>query len=383
MQKAKISMDHSFINLFRAVAAFWVLAAHCMIWGGWYHIPLPSAKIAVDLFMMISGYLMAASVGARAKTEPLTKSQSWLRFWLRRFFRIAPAYYLSLLLAVVFSDSFLGGYKLLQGLNPSYWMVGGVYDPARIEYTPLIILSHLSFLFGLDPKLSFSSFLPDWSLGLEMQFYFIFPALMLLMQKQGFLKISFLVSVFSIPIGFYIAKHVQYYEPSLLLFKLQYFIAGILAFKIVLRGESRNQILMIACATILVSLESGYGHELFVLPFLLLAIILFGHLERNHIAPNMLIKFINSHFIKFSSDASYGVYLFHGFYISACGYIFTKNSYFLSYTPFERVGAMFFFVTTLAYITGYGVHRWVEIPGINLGRTISNQLFSRELRKLT
>ena len=324
---------------------------------------------------------MAASVSARVKTEPLTKSQSWLRFWLRRFFRIAPAYYLSLLLAVVLSHSFLGGYKLLQSLNPSLWMVGSVYDPGRIEYTTLNILSHLSFLFGLDPKLSFSTFLPDWSLGLEMQFYFIFPALMLLMQRQGFLKISLLVSLFSVPIGFYIARHVEYYEPSLLLFKLQYFIAGILVFKIVSTGESRNQILMIAFATILVSLESKYGHELFVLPSLLLTMILFGFLERNHMTPKMLMKFINSQLIKFASDSSYGVYLFHGFYISACGYIFTKNSYFLSYTPFERVGLMFFFVTTLAYITGSCEHRWVEIPGINLGRAISNQLFSRELRK--
>ena len=46
--------EFAFINLFRAIAAFWVLAAHCMIWGGWYGVPLPSAKIAVDLFMMIS-----------------------------------------------------------------------------------------------------------------------------------------------------------------------------------------------------------------------------------------------------------------------------------------------------------------------------------------
>lgn len=382
-EKRKIAVEHSFINLFRAIAAFWVLAAHCMIWGGWYGIPLPSAKIAVDLFMMISGYLMAASASARAETEPLAKSNSWLRFWLRRFFRLAPAYYLSLGLAVLLSHPFLGGYKLLQDLNPTLWLAGGVYDPARIEYTPLNILSHLSFLFGLHPKLSFSTFLPDWSLGLEMQFYFVFPALMLLMQRRGFFKITLLVSAFSIPIGFYIARHVQYYEPSLLLFKLQYFIAGILVFKIVSTGANRNQMLMIACATILVSLESKYGRELLVLPSILLAMILFGCLERNHIMPKILGKLINSNLIKFASHTSYGVYLFHGFYISACGYIFTKNSYFVSFTPLERVVAMFVFVTILAYITGYCVHRWIEIPGINFGRTISNQLFSRELRRST
>jgi len=43
-------MFHSIAAL-RALAAFWVLAAHCMIWGGWYGVPLPSpkeAKLAIE-----------------------------------------------------------------------------------------------------------------------------------------------------------------------------------------------------------------------------------------------------------------------------------------------------------------------------------------------
>ena len=63
-----------FINVFRAGAAYWVLCAHCMIWGGWFWLPLPPAKSAVDLFMMISGYLMAANASARSRAEPLTGS---------------------------------------------------------------------------------------------------------------------------------------------------------------------------------------------------------------------------------------------------------------------------------------------------------------------
>jgi hypothetical protein len=61
--------------------------------------------------------------------------------------------------------------------------------------------------------------------------------------------------------------------------------------------------------------------------------------------------------------------------------IFTKYSHFLDYMPFEKVVAMFFFVTSLGYLAEYCVHRWVEIPRNNLGGTINNQLFSRELRK--
>ena len=214
LEHAFIIREHSFINLFRAIAAFWVLAAHCMIWSG-YGILLPTAKIAVDLFMMISGYLMAASANLRAEVEPLSKFNSWLRFWLRRYFRLAPAYYVSLILAILLSKWFLGGYKSLQELNPALWPAGGVYDPARIEYTPMNVFSHISFLFGLHPERSFSTFLPNWSLSLEIQFYFIFPALMLLMQIKGFFKTALIVCAVSIPVGGVISQYVLYYEPSL------------------------------------------------------------------------------------------------------------------------------------------------------------------------
>jgi hypothetical protein len=33
MKKQEIVRELEFIHLFRAIASFWVLAAHCMIWG--------------------------------------------------------------------------------------------------------------------------------------------------------------------------------------------------------------------------------------------------------------------------------------------------------------------------------------------------------------
>ena len=346
--------------------------------GGWYGILLPSAKIAVDLFMMISGYLMAASANLRAEVEPLSKFNSWLRFWLRRYFRLAPAYYVSLMLAILLSKWFLGGYKSLQELNPALWPAGGVYDPARIEYTLMNVFSHISFLFGLHPERSFSTFLPDWSLSLEMQFYFIFPALMLLMQIKGCFKIALIVCAVSIPVGAYISQYVLYYEPSLLLFKLQYFVAGILIFKITSNKSSRNKAVMTVCATLLVSLEVKYGKELLVLPIILLLMVWFGCLEREGKTPKLIVNLVNSKFVKFASDTSYGVYLFHGFYISAFGYMLINNIYLMSLAPPERVGVMFVFVIVFSYLTGYAIHISIEQPGIKLGRTISNKLFPRK-----
>ena len=126
------NMFHSIAAL-RALAAFWVLAAHCMIWGGWYGVPLPSPKYAVDLFMMISGFLMVAQADARGTAEPLSQGRNRLRFWLRRYFRLAPAYYLALGLAVVTAPYFLAGYQALQDLNPSAWEHEAVNRPASIE----------------------------------------------------------------------------------------------------------------------------------------------------------------------------------------------------------------------------------------------------------
>ncbi len=227
--------------------------------------------------MMISGYLMAANACARNHFEPLATPRNWLRFWLRRFFRIAPAYYLSLALAIAASSYFLVGYEELQNLNPAKWHAGRVYDPARIEYTLTNILLHLSFLFGLHPSYSFSTFLPDWSLSLEMQFYFVFPALFLLMQKFGYLKIAILIGLPVFVLGFGISKFIAYSEPSLLVMKLNYFIAGILLFRFLRTDTSRyKRISLTLCAIFLVSLDFRYGRHIFVLPILLLSMLIPG-----------------------------------------------------------------------------------------------------------
>lgn len=370
--------EFAFINLFRAIAAFWVLAAHCMIWGGWYGVPLPSAKIAVDLFMMISGYLMAANAIARSHFEPLTTSRNWLRFWLRRFFRLAPAYYLSLAFVVASSSYFLDGYQALQLLNPAQWPAGGPYDPAQIEYSLDNILLHLSFLFGLHPKYSFSTFLPDWSLSLEMQFYFVFPALFLLMNRAGSIKVALLVGIPVFIIGYQINRLLHYPEPSMLLLKLNYFIAGILLFQFLQTGLSRRRRCALAVsAVVLVSLEFKYRSELIVLPVLLLSMMSLGWLEAVNRTPPAISRFVNSRFVRFASDSSYCVYLFHGLFISACGLIIADDPELLALTPPHRVGVMLVFVSAAAYLTAFVVYRLVELPGIQFGKRLTDKVAPR------
>lgn len=73
--------------------------------------------------------------------------RNWPRFWLRRFFRLAPAYYLAPALATMTNNCFLGDYHELQKLNRGKWPIGGIYDPMRIRYTFGHVMLHVNFIF--------------------------------------------------------------------------------------------------------------------------------------------------------------------------------------------------------------------------------------------
>jgi peptidoglycan/LPS O-acetylase OafA/YrhL len=117
-----MNRDTSFLNGIRAFAAFWVVTGHCFIWGGsWLDMSVPAPKIAVDLFMVLSGFLMAYTVQNREASESMSSPANWLRFYARRYFRLAPAYYLCLFLVVALAPLYLGGYTHLRELNPALW----------------------------------------------------------------------------------------------------------------------------------------------------------------------------------------------------------------------------------------------------------------------
>src|ERR1700683_2859555 len=125
-----------FLDGIRGGAAFWVLLAHCMIWGGWYGIPLPEPKIAVDIFMLVSGYLMFHLAEERAAKEPPGQLASMFKFWMRRYFRIAPVYYLALVCAFALGGLIVSGGTALQHANLRQW-AGSQYYPLRPDYSPL------------------------------------------------------------------------------------------------------------------------------------------------------------------------------------------------------------------------------------------------------
>ena len=381
-----------YLDGIRGGAALWVVVAHCMIWGGWYWSRFPSPKIAVDIFMVLSGYLMAHQMSVRHVTDKpsLARGDLW-SFYSRRFFRIAPAYYASLLLAFVLGSYFLNGYQVLRDSNPGLWVNNPIADPHNIRYDLVNFLAHVTFVFGVLPRFAFSTFLPDWSIGLEMQFYLVFPFLIYLIRKHSYLAVVVVVFVASwlterifaqLPIpgtdilGFFP-------EPSFLLLKLPVFLVGILVADGVDQFENAPR--RGACLMLFALLMAA--------PFSLYVKVVVGILcylgmsagARNMSAQNSsesshssaLSRLLGNRFTRFMADMSYSVYLFHGFFISACGNLLFTNRAFLDLGARQRVFVMIPLVVIGSYALAFVVFHLIERPGIQWGRILSRRLSER------
>ncbi|HAT30970.1 MAG TPA: acyltransferase, partial [Janthinobacterium sp.] len=140
--------------------------------------------MAVDLFMLLSGFLMTHHYLLRREREPWESAPTWHIFWVRRFFRIAPLYY-ALLVVALLAGPYLGQMRHeIAVVWPNTATSASRYYDASLGN----ILAHISFVFGAVPKYSFETPLPDWSIGLEMQFYLAFPFMMWGIARFGAFK---------------------------------------------------------------------------------------------------------------------------------------------------------------------------------------------------
>ncbi|WP_352458966.1 MULTISPECIES: acyltransferase family protein [unclassified Mesorhizobium] len=71
-----------------------------MLLTGWQIPIVGEPDLGVDLFIMLSGFLMVFHYQLRQEKEPWQRPETWLKFWTRRYFRIAPVFYVMLFLAL-------------------------------------------------------------------------------------------------------------------------------------------------------------------------------------------------------------------------------------------------------------------------------------------
>ena len=135
---------------------------------------LPGGFVGVDVFLVISGFLIV-SILLNKKSQPGYRLSSTLQyFYGSRFKRIAPAYFVmlivvSLLAAVLFLPPDLATYK--QGLNKAAWFNSNSYFAGLGDY--------------FAPANHEQPLLHTWSLAVEIQFYLLAPWLVLLVPTKA------------------------------------------------------------------------------------------------------------------------------------------------------------------------------------------------------
>jgi peptidoglycan/LPS O-acetylase OafA/YrhL len=361
----------STIDGLRGLAALWVIIAHCAIWGGYTGHNL-NEKVAVDIFMLVSGFVMMYTTDLIHKKESFGK-KNWIKFYIRRFFRIAPAYYLELVIALLLSNHFIPSYHELGRLNNNQYLTS-----ISADFSIENILLHITFIFGLIPEKAFSTMLPDWSLGLEVQFYLIFPAIFLFINKSPDLnKLTvFLVAVIGISVLSKVYFIPYFGEPSLIFYQLPVFLIGIFIYCGTKpsdgRRNQRNVIYLLYVLLLniyVISTKTG-GDEF----YLLLASILLVLSHFNSFNSRKINTFFNNFIFAILSDLSYSAYLFHGFFLSILGAYIERNLYPIGYTSTQCISIILITIIPLTYVASYFVHRYIELPGIAFGENLIKKL---------
>ena len=141
----------------RALAVLAVFVYHFQNGGGW----LPGGFLGVDVFFVISGYLITSLLLSEFRREGRV---DLVRFWLRRARRLLPA--VGVLIAVVM-------------------VLGAFFDFGQISTLRGQALASMAYVTNWDLILSHQSYFQEfarpslfrhlWSLAVEEQFYLLWP----------------------------------------------------------------------------------------------------------------------------------------------------------------------------------------------------------------
>ncbi|WP_281637492.1 acyltransferase family protein [Flavobacterium marginilacus] len=130
---------------------------------------LPGGFVGVDIFFVISGFLMTSIILVQKENG----SFNFYQFYLQRFKRIVPAQFVMLLFVAVFSlYSYL--YTDIETLRK--WFVSSAL------FFSNIVFAHSDNYFGA--KSTQNPVLHTWSLSIEMQFYLFLPFLLMLVKNK-------------------------------------------------------------------------------------------------------------------------------------------------------------------------------------------------------
>lgn len=280
---------------------------------------LPGGFTGVDVFFVISGYVVARSLSSRCDSS---FREIISGFYSRRIRRIIPALTLCLLTTTVLTVLFI----------PESWLsdtvrLVGLYAFVGLSNFALVQFSDDYF----SPRAEFNPFVHTWSLGVEEQFYFLFPLLMFIwlkfkdrkstpiifISKHSFLLLAFASFIMSIHFGENKPDWAFYLLPS----RFWELAAGVIIFQLQLQrkiehisGSAAN--ILIAFGILLIGIgyfwadPETFPYPWAVLPVLGTSLVILG-VSDNINGTSQLARPLLLLPVQYIGKISYSLYLWH------------------------------------------------------------------------
>lgn len=361
-----------YIDALRGIAVLGVILVHSAILsqqGSFPEMMAFTGQRGVQLFYMVSAFTLFLTLDSGRKEH-----YRWSNFYIRRFFRIAPLFYLAIIANLLLNGRVIS-------VNP------------HVELSWLQVLSGFLFLHGLNYKTINGVAIGGWSIAVESTFYLFVPYFFTT-TKTLRQAISLFIAgalIFG-TISWEAAAHYPYMRHyfSFLWFPVEFpvFALGIVAYTVWKQyikpacrmGEAQlprelSMLLILAsgvlyatyCQVLYVGRQPYDDEGLYLSSFLFLPLILGLSLHP--------WKFFVNGFTKFMGKISFSVYLCHFFVIRIVENLLDRldklpSVFAMAYLRGTPLGLVVVFLVVLAISIPLCMFTWkfVEQPGIRFGK---------------
>jgi peptidoglycan/LPS O-acetylase OafA/YrhL len=380
------------LDYFRGIAILSVFLFHSVSvafgyamlpWNGWFRgfsvpasfiplVPLNIGWIGVPIFFVISGFCIHVSFQREGR--------DWGSFYIRRFFRIYPAYLGALLLFALF------------------------YYPNTDNDLWLQLKNHLLLIHNFDARTFHGIAAAFWTIAIEAQLYLVYPLLLLLVEKIGWQRTLIALAMceclidgwdaaFQTTLGgkalfgcqissiFWTALPIFHYlKVSPLAFWFSWSIGAFTA-DAFLKGRplpfARYSVPLWGLLVIAGYFARPLSPFFFLISAVLTATVISKFLSGYR--PNIRVPQFCLEHLRRTGVYSYSIYLVHQPLLEMAAKLFSRVAMEVSVQPFLK---FFICVASWALIMplGYLWYRAIEKPGIALGKRIIQKMSERKLQ---
>lgn len=351
---------YQYIDSLRGIAVLLVILVHIyrvldnttdyFQYGGLFLQIIDGGAYGVQLFFIVSAFTLMMSYYNRIEEPNRTRN-----FFIRRFFRIAPMYYL----AIIYFT--LDKYLQFNFINPDFSAIPVGSLLSNVFFTNALIPEHTN------------NYVPGgWSVSVEFLFYFTLPFICQKIKSFNSALVLFLLTLlFAVIIDPFVKAHTHYpdFHEYNFFIQLPVFPLGIMAYFYLNRNQHEIKPFAWGFTAILILVfcyVSVPKNIMFSLVFVLLLII--QNKYRFRAFSNKLLASIGK--------VSFSMYLVH----FAVMYLFNRFhfSHVIGVSGFEtcllNFILMYIIVAVLTYIISSITYRIIELPGQNLGRKIIKKI---------